>query len=95
MLNSFEQGWIGEEGTIANGLVHAGIVLQDALACANILVPNLRVAHLAFRQANRLSRGFNGCMRPFACQPVNVGCTCQGNSVALFTWINAPAVHNN
>src|SRR5712691_6207619 len=34
-------------------------------------------------------------MRPLLCNLINVGCMRQGDGVALFAWIDAPAIHND
>ena len=48
MLDGFQEGWVLIERAIANRFADAGIVLQDALPRADILVPHFRVAHLPF-----------------------------------------------
>src|SRR5579859_6603368 len=56
---------------------------------------NFGVAHLALWQSNCLARGFDAGMRPVACEFINIGSSRQGDGVALFARIDAPAIHNN
>src|SRR5947209_4130814 len=95
MLNGFEEGRILEEGAIANGFADTSVVLQHTLACPNILVSHFRVAHLTFRQPHSFTRGFDRSMRPLLCDLVDVRCMCEGNGIAFFARIDAPAVHDD
>src|SRR5260370_39568413 len=95
MLYSLQEGRIVIERAIPDRLAHACIVLQDALARANILMPHFRIAHLPFWQANCLSRSLDGSMRPISCDLINVGGPRPSNSIALPPRINAPAIHND
>src|SRR6266852_2166151 len=84
-----------EKAAIFDRCADTGIVLQHTLAGADILMSNFGVAHLALWQSNCFARGFDAGMRPVACKFINIGSTRQGDGVALFARIDAPAIHNN
>src|ERR1700694_4327823 len=95
VLNGLEQSRILEKGAVANRFADACIVLQYALARTNILMPNLGISHLPLRETNREAGCSYRRMRPNASELVDVRSMGLGNSIALFTWIDAPSIHNN
>ena len=48
MLDSLQQRRVLEETAVFNRLADTGIVLQDALPRADILMAHFRIPHLAF-----------------------------------------------
>jgi len=63
-----EQHRVAREGTIGHGGVDTGQLLQDDSTGAQVEVAHLAVAHLAGRQADRLTRGVKRGVRPAAQQ---------------------------
>ncbi len=60
----FEQDRPGEEAACRDRLADAGQVLEDRLAGPEVEVTDLRVAHLAFGQADELLGRLEGAVRP-------------------------------
>src|SRR5579875_2804916 len=95
MLNCLEQGRIVEEGAIADRLANARVILQHALTGSDILVTNLRVAHLPLWQTHRFARGLDSRVGPLASQSIQIRGASQRYGVSLFAWVDAPAIHND
>src|SRR6266536_1506958 len=54
-----------------------------------------RVAHLPLGQSNRQAGRSDGGVRPALCYLIDIRCARQGDCIALFTWIDAPTIHND
>ncbi len=95
VLDRLHQRRIGEEGAIVDGGGDAGELLQHTLARAEVEVADLRVAHLAFWQADcRTGRGEPG-VWPLAGDAVEVGLPGHGNGVGFRARVNAVSVHHD
>ncbi len=70
MVDGLAQDRVVEEAAIGNRLADARQVLQDREARAQVQVADLRVAHLARRQAHRLAGRLEPAGRPLGRQPV-------------------------
>src|SRR5947209_2483859 len=95
MLNGLEEGRIFEESAVADGFADARIVLQDTLACPDILVAHFRVAHLTFWQPHSFTGGFDRGVWPLTGDLVDVRRMGEGNAIAFLARIDTPAVHND
>src|SRR5258706_15552989 len=95
MLDGLQQRRILKERTIFDRFADAGVVLQYALTRPNILVSYLGVAHLALWKPDRLPRSFYRCMRPLTRKFINIWRIGKGNSIAFFTRVDSPSIHDN
>ncbi|MNX92463.1 hypothetical protein D3C86_1246030 [compost metagenome] len=94
-FHGLDQHGVGEEVPVVDGLVDPNQVLVDHAARAHVGVADLRVAHLAGRQADRLARGGNGHRGVLLHEAIPVGLVGHGDRVALAVGVDAPAVEDD
>ena len=98
MLAAFESGREGgilEERSVLDRLVHAHEVLEEDAAGADRQVTHLRVPHLAGREADGFSRGFERRVRVRAPEAVEVRRFGELDGVAGTGRRTAPAVEDD
>src|SRR5258706_10080234 len=95
MLGALQRGGFLKKQTFFYRFADAGLFLHSALPRPNILVSYLGVAHLALWKPDRLPRSFYRCMRPLTRKFINIGRIGKSNSIAFFTRVDSPSIHDN